>query len=128
MKKIWFLAAVCLVAAVAAACGGSSTKEAASSSASATSTVVSSPVAASAAKVTIESFSFGQPLTVPAGAQISVTNKDPMEHSVTSDTKGVFDVDVEGGADKTFNAPNQPGEYPFHCSYHPTMKGVLTVK
>ena len=128
MKKIWFLAAVCLVAAVAAACGGSSTTQGASSSASATSTVVSSPAAASAAKITIDNFSFGPPLTVPPGALISITNKDPMEHSVTSDTKGVFDTDVEGGADKTFNAPNQPGDYPFHCSYHPTMKGVLTVK
>jgi len=128
MKKIWFWAALCLVAALATACGGSSTKGTASSTATATSTAATSPAAASAAKITINNFSFGDPLTVPPGAQISVTNTDPMEHSVTSDTKGVFDVDVEGGAEKTFNAPTQPGDYPFHCSYHPTMKGVLTVK
>jgi plastocyanin len=25
-------------------------------------------------------------------------------------------------------APSQPGEYPFHCSYHPNMHGTLIVK
>ena len=47
---------------------------------------------------------------------------------MTSDTKGQFDTDADGGAKKTFTAPIQPGEYPFHCSYHPNMKGTLIVK
>jgi plastocyanin len=28
----------------------------------------------------------------------------------------------------TFTAPNKPGTYPFHCTYHSNMHGVLVVK
>ena len=51
-----------------------------------------------------------------------------VEHSVTSDTEGAFDVHVDGKEKKTLVAPTQPGEYPFHCVYHPSMKGTLIVK
>jgi plastocyanin len=47
---------------------------------------------------------------------------------VTSNTEGQFDTDVDGGANETFTAPTQPGEYAFHCTYHPSMKGTLIVK
>ena len=40
--------------------------------------------------------SFGEPITVPPGAQITIKNNDSVEHSVTSDTAGKFDVDVDG--------------------------------
>jgi hypothetical protein len=39
---------------------------------------------------------FGEPLTVAPGAEIAVVNNDAVEHSVTSDTAGAFDVEVEG--------------------------------
>ena len=71
---------------------------------------------------------FGQPLTVAPGTQINIANNDTAEHSVTSETKGAFDVHVDGGKTKTLTAPSQPGEYPFYCVYHPNMKGTLIVK
>jgi plastocyanin len=137
MKKFWiFLAAVCL-AAVATACGGSSsTQQAATTASAGTTSAASTPTteagsptaAAAAATITIASMSFGDPITVPAGAVVSVKNNDSVEHSVTSETKGVFDVDVEGNSQKTFTAPAQPGAYPIVCKYHPSMKGTLTVQ
>jgi plastocyanin len=72
--------------------------------------------------------SFGSPITVTGGAQVSVKNDDSVEHSVTSDTAGKFDMDVEGNEQGSFTAPTEPGEYAFHCTYHPSMHGTLIVK
>jgi plastocyanin len=135
MKKIWFWAVLCLVAAVATACGGSTgTQYGANTPASEVTTIAAptasaTPASAGAAEITIDNFSFGEPLTVPPGAQVSVTNNDSARHSVTSQTAGQFDVRVDGGGGTgTFTAPTEPGEYPFYCTYHPSMKGTLIVQ
>ncbi len=72
--------------------------------------------------------SFGDPVTVAPGAKITLKNDDTAEHSVTSQTEGMFDVHVDGGEQGTFTAPTEPGEYAFYCMYHPSMKGTLIVK
>ena len=129
-----FCAAMCLAAAFATACGGSntSTQEKATGTATASPTATagqtSGSAAAAGATITIASMSFGDPITVSPGAQIAITNKDSAEHSVTSDTEGKFNVDVEGNEKGTLTAPTEPGEYAFHCKYHPSMHGTLTVK
>ena len=133
MKKIgMFLAAMALVAAVATACGGSSSKTETTNTATATSsesaTSKNSATATAGATITIENMAFGKPVTVAPGAEVRIVNNDTVEHSVTSDKPGAFDQDVDGGQKATLIAPNQPGEYPFHCEYHPNMKGTLTVK
>ena len=131
-----FWAAMCLAAAFATACGGSSTstpeKESGTATATASPTATagqtSGPAAAAAATMTIATMNFGAPITVPPGSQIAIKNDDSAEHSVTSDTAGKFDVDVEGKGQGTLTAPTDPGEYAFHCTYHPSMHGTLTVK
>ena len=126
MKKIGtFLAAAAIVAALTTACGSSSSTTQASGSASASensATEVAGPT------LTIANMAFGQPLTVAPGTQINIANNDTVEHSVTSETKGAFDVHVDGGKKKTLTAPSHPGEYAFYCVYHPNMKGTLIVK
>jgi plastocyanin len=134
MKRFGLLcAAICLVAALSTACGGSSKTTDASSPGTATATAsgseaASTPASASAATITIANMSFGEPITVPPGAQISIKNDDSAEHSVTSDTAGKFDVEVDGKEQKTLTAPTEPGDYAFHCKYHSSMHGTLTVK
>ncbi len=137
MKKIcMFLAAMSLIAAIVTACGGSSTTDKTTDTATAAGTATStgaatsenSPTATAGATITIENMAFGEPLTVAPGAAITIANNDSVEHSVTSDTAGAFDVEVDGKEKKTLTAPSQPGEYPFHCKYHPNMKGTLIVK
>jgi len=127
-----FCAGMCLVAALATACGGSSNSTSESKSGTATATAnseaTSAPASASAATITIADMNFGQPITVPPGAQITIKNNDSAEHSVTSDTAGKFDVEVDGKEQKTLTAPTEPGDYAFHCKYHPSMHGTLTVK
>ena len=122
---IW--AAMCLVAALATGCGGSSN----TTQATETATATASPTAtaqASAATITIASMNYGEPVTVPAGAQIAIKINDSVEHSVTSDTAGKFTVDVDGNEQGTLTAPIEAGEYAFHCKYHPSMHGTLIVK
>jgi plastocyanin len=131
-----FCAAMCLVAAFATACGGSGTstpeKETGTATATASPTgtaeATSGPAAASAATITIASMNYGEPITVPPGAQITIKNDDSAEHSVTSDTADKFSVDVDGKEQGTLTAPTEPGDYAFHCKYHPSMHGTLTVK
>lgn len=127
-----FWAAMCLAAALATACGGSSnSSESQSGTATATasgSEATSAPASASAATITIASMNYGDPVTVPPGAQIAIKNNDSVEHSVTSDAAGKFTVDVDGNEQGTLTAPSEPGEYAFHCKYHSSMHGTLIVK
>jgi plastocyanin len=137
MKRFgFFWAAICLVATVATGCGGSSTSTEETGTGTATATAsptgaeetTSAPAQAGAATIMIMDMSFGEPITVPPGAQITIKNDDSAEHSVTSDTAGKFDVHVDGGEQGTLTAPTEPGEYAFHCTYHPSMHGTLIVK
>jgi plastocyanin len=131
-----FCAAMCCLATLVAACGGSSTTDqqtqagtaTATSSPSGEATKSSAPAGASAAAITIANMSFGAPITVAGGTQISVKNDDSAEHSVTSDAAGKFDMEVDGKEQGSFTAPTEPGEYAFHCKYHPSMHGTLIVK
>ena len=134
MKRIGlFWAGMLLVAGLVTACGGSSNSTDASGSGTATATASGSetkaePAAASAATITIASMSYGDPVTVPPGAQIAIKNNDSVEHSVTADTADKFTVDVDGNEEGTLTAPTEPGSYAFHCKYHPSMHGTLIVK
>ncbi|WP_102143757.1 cupredoxin domain-containing protein [Mycobacterium hubeiense] len=136
MKRICLsLAGLCLVAAVVTSCGESSTTT--EERETGTATLTASPTEtteaedtpqASGPTITIANMSFGEPITVDPGAQIKIVNDDSAEHSVTSQTEGQFDVHVDGNEEGTLTAPTQPGEYAYHCIYHPNMKGTLIVK
>ncbi|WP_210115521.1 cupredoxin domain-containing protein [Mycobacterium sp. DL99] len=78
--------------------------------------------------ITIEGMGFSSLGPVAPGTEITIINNDEVEHSVTSRTKGLFDVHIEGKGRATLTAPQEPGEYAFYCLYHPAMLGTLTVK
>jgi plastocyanin len=79
--------------------------------------------------VTISDFKFTpNPLTVQAGARVTVTNKDSAPHTVTADDGQSFDTGTLGqGSSKTISV-TKPGTYPYHCSIHAFMHGKLIVK
>jgi len=155
MKKILVLCATVCLAIVVAACGSESsyttTEEGESGTATATETsettskttsettteatdtatageTTSAPAEAPGVTMTIANMSFGEPVTVAPGAEVTVKNDDTAEHSVTSEKEGAFDEHVDAGEEDTFTAPTEPGEYAFYCTYHPSMKGTLIVK
>lgn len=86
------------------------------------------PAPGSAATITIKDFGYGAAITVSPGTTVTVTNLDSARHTVTADEGSAFDVDVQGGGTGTFAAPMRPGNYAFHCTFHPGMHGTLTVK
>ena len=140
MKKFFLFAATLCLALTVAACGEPSTTSQeqetgtatttgspTTAQATATTTAGAPEPAGAAATITIVGMNFGEPVTVPAGAQITIKNDDSAEHSVTSQTAGQFDVHVDGNEQGTLTAPTEPGEYAFYCVYHPSMKGTLIV-
>lgn len=110
-------AAALTLVLLATACSGSSGK---------TTSEPSTPASDSGPTITIKDFRY-TPLQVAPGTTITVKNLDDAEHTVTSDTKGQFDASEVGGTPKTFTAPTKPGVYTFHCTYHASMHGSLTV-
>lgn len=135
--------AVALIGAIVllTACGGGESDES-SSTASATSSGTptsqsaspsesESPSASESAAdkvvITISDFAYSVPDSVPAGAEISVTNNDDVGHTVTADSGDAFDETVAPGATVTFTAPDKAGKYAFHCTPHPNMTSTLVV-
>lgn len=135
-RRQCFWAVMCLAVVLAAACSSGGGKQESTpttelitpTQSTATSVPPATAAPAAAGQITIEGFSYGQPITVSPGAQITVVNKDSAEHTVTSNTPGKFDTDVAGNAQATFTAPNEPGSYPYHCAFHASMHGTLVVQ
>jgi plastocyanin len=64
-------------------------------------------------------------LTVEVGDSVVWVNKDAFPHTATA--KGTYDSkEISAGTSWQFT-PAAAGEFPYVCTYHPTMKGVLTV-
>jgi len=86
-------------------------------------------------QITIES---GSPYFLPASATISAgapiqwDNPTPSHHTVThdgcrSDGPCAFDSGSMAPNESFTLAGLPPGRYPYHCTLHPIMRGVLTV-
>ncbi|MEO7891793.1 MAG: cupredoxin family copper-binding protein [Vicinamibacterales bacterium] len=89
--------------------------------------VTSAPVQPETHSVSIDAVLF-QPaeLSVKVGDVIVWVNKDPFPHTVTSSTGGFDSQSIAPGASWQM-AVKTPGEFPYTCSFHPVMKGVLRV-
>ncbi|MGX1159725.1 plastocyanin [Arthrobacter sp. SLBN-100] len=129
MKEVRVRAALLLIAALllgGCAPGGGSPGTGTAPPGEATSSAGASNAAAT---ITIKDFKYGEPITVAPGAVVVVTNMDAAPHTVTAEQDKAFDVELGGGgASATFTAPSEPGSYPYYCTYHSNMKGMLTVK
>jgi plastocyanin len=134
-------AAFALVVAAASGCGtsvagtasgsSSSTADASmgSSSMGGSPTTSASPgMAATKTVIMISSFAYRTPATVSPGQTIGIMNMDGEAHTVTADSANAFDVTAAPGTTATFTAPTTPGRYPFHCTFHSNMHGVLVVR
>ena len=79
------------------------------------------------ATYSIKNFAF-PPLTVSAGQHVVVLNEDTSPHTVTADDHSFDTGSISKGKPGGFTAPTKPGTYKFHCTFHGSMHGVLTVK
>jgi plastocyanin len=78
--------------------------------------------------VAIENFAFSPAaISVSIGTTVTWTNKDTVQHTVTSLTS-VFDSGLFG-KDKSFSFTfNQVGTYEYYCLPHPYMTGKVIVE
>ena len=121
------LASAAVLLLVAACSSGSSSTSTSASAPAAPSAAASAGASDAGPTLTIKGFRYSA-LQVAPGTTITVKNLDDSEHTVTSDTKGLFDVDdIASGSPKTFTAPTKPGTYTYFCTYHASMHGSLTV-
>jgi plastocyanin len=79
--------------------------------------------------VTIDAVQF-QPsaIEVKRGDSIIWINKDPFPHTVTSKTGHFDSQQIQPGESWTYKVQQQPGDIPYICSLHPTMKATVRVK
>jgi plastocyanin len=54
-------------------------------------------------------------------------NEDPVPHTVTFD-KAALDSGSIAPAQSWRYVARRPGDYPYHCTFHPNMHGTLHVK
>lgn len=109
-------AVVLTVSACGASAGGSGTRNAAGGQHKGKATI------------TIMDYGYAGALTVEPGEDVTVVNKDSIAHTLTDKASGLFDTgSIAGGGTGSFVAPTKPGRYPFGCTIHPEMTGVLTV-
>ncbi len=81
-------------------------------------------------QVVIKNHAFNpQTLEIEKGGRVVWKNEDLVPHTVVSDSNGkIFKSGiVVYGTTTSFTFEN-PGEYPYHCSIHPTMHGKIVVK
>jgi plastocyanin len=84
---------------------------------------------ASEARVTIDNFAFTPAmLTVPAGTEVSWTNRDDIPHTVTSALRPpLFKSPALDTGDRFSTRFDRPGIYGYFCSLHPHMEGTVVV-
>jgi plastocyanin len=77
------------------------------------------------------------PIEVKVGQKVEWTNKDSLQHTITSGTAGSPDSGkaFDSGLTKLLNNGQTfehtfaaAGEYPYYCQLHPTMVGKVVVK
>ena len=79
------------------------------------------------AAITIANFSFTVAATASVGTPITIENQDSASHTWTS-VDEVFDSGGLAPGDTFEFTFEEPGEYAFFCSFHPTqMTGRITV-
>lgn len=89
-----------------------------------------STVAPEADVVTITDSRFDQlELRVEAGTTVTFVNTDAFDHTVTSGDGSPVEFDSgDLGQDGRFELTfDEPGEYPYFCRIHPTMRAVVIV-
>jgi len=90
--------------------------------------VASDQPQAAIADVKIDNFSFApETLNVTVGTTVTWTNRDDIPHTVVS-TDGIFKSKVRDTDEKFSYTFTKAGTYPYFCSVHPKMTGMVVVK
>lgn len=77
--------------------------------------------------VTIQNFAFSPAsLSVKVGDTVTWNNNDNASHTVTAND-GSFNIGTINPGNTGSYTFTKAGTYPYYCSFHPNMKGTITV-
>ncbi|EPA05760.1 hypothetical protein BG20_I2555, partial [Candidatus Nitrosarchaeum limnium BG20] len=70
---------------------------------------------------------------IPIGGKVIFSNIDAVEHTFTADITtdgmlGIFDSGLISAGSSYEWVPTDVGEFPYHCTVHPWMKGTIFVE
>lgn len=86
------------------------------------------PVPKGNASLVIAEFEFQpDPMVLPVGTDLQVSNEDKDPHTVTADDKSFDTGPVEQGKKRPLTLA-RAGDFPYGCAIHPTMRGVIRVR
>ena len=79
--------------------------------------------------VRIVNFAFAPAnIVVDVGTTVTWTNDDVVPHTVTSDDGDELDSELLNPGDTFSHTFDTPGAYAYHCTPHPNMLGLVTVR
>lgn len=86
------------------------------------------PRPSTSASVNIQNFAFSpSTFTIKKGTKVTWTNHDSVAHTVTSDSGATLSSgSIAPGQSFSFTF-NTVGTFPYHCAFHPSMTGSVTV-
>ena len=126
------IALALVVALVVSGCG-SSDDESSSSSSQVTTSATAAPQtqarpAVQSATVDIRSFKYKPvSVTVKRGGRVRWTNADSAAHTATADARSFDTQTIDEGEARTVTM-TRAGSFPYHCDFHPFMKGTVVVR
>ena len=78
--------------------------------------------------IAIKNFQFSpNPIVVPVGTAVTVSNGDGTTHTLTADDKKFDTGQLDGGAKGSITIA-APGRYTYHCDIHNYMTGTLEAR
>lgn len=126
LKKLLLLLTVVSTAILLYSCSAAGATAANKESTQPVQSTVNAAKEATTVTVTIKDYKFDPAnITINKGDTVVWINKDSMAHTATGDK---FDSgNLNNGASFKFTF-NEAGDFSYVCSYHPNMKGKVTVK
>ena len=83
----------------------------------------------SSVTVSMKNFVFNpQTLNIKAGTKVIWINNDNVDHTVTSDTEGIFDSGTMSPGESFSFTFNNLESVNYHCNFHRMMKGIVIVQ
>ena len=67
-------------------------------------------------------------IVVDVGTTVTWTNYDSLAHTVTGDEGDELDGPLFAEGETFSHTFTEPGEYYYHCTPHPNMQGLVTVR
>lgn len=67
-------------------------------------------------------------ITVSAGTTVTWDNEDSEPHTVTADDNSTFDSGALTPGESFQHTFSQPGQYAYHCDFHPNMTATIIVQ